>query len=264
MTAEARQTEADYRPAGDPRFARGASRVQRAPAPETLRLYKADWTAFVTWCEDQGLAALPADPGTVAGFLRASAEKLSPGALSRRVAAIGDQHRRRGLASPAVDAEVRAILRAARHAATRRRRAPPSPAQLARMAAACEGDLAGLRDRTLLLLAGAGLGRAALVGLDVEHVRITSAGAELAIVDQDGAAGFRTIGVPRDALFGACPVRALEDWLRSSDTRFGPVFRKIDRWGNLEYRRLGTDAIRRILRRRAPRRARRGHNAEAT
>jgi hypothetical protein len=33
------------------------------------------------------------------------------------------------------------------------------------------------------------------------------------------------------------------------------VFRKIDRWGNVEHRRLGTDAIRRILARRALRRA---------
>jgi hypothetical protein len=54
-----------------------------------------------------------------------------------------------------------------------------------------------------------------------------------------------------------CPVSALEDWLRASDTRFGPVFRKIDRWGNVEHRRLGADAIRRILARRTPRRQRR-------
>ena len=83
MAAEPRHLELDHRPTGDSPAARGWSRVQRAPAPETIRLYKADWTAFVTWCDDQGLAALPADPPTVAGFLRVSAEKLSPGALSR-------------------------------------------------------------------------------------------------------------------------------------------------------------------------------------
>jgi hypothetical protein len=32
----------------------------------------------------------------VAGFLGAAAERLSAGALGRRAAAIGDQHRRRG------------------------------------------------------------------------------------------------------------------------------------------------------------------------
>jgi hypothetical protein len=51
-------------------------------------------------------------------------------------------------------------------------------------------------------------------------------------------------------------VQALRDWLEASGTRFGPVFRKIDRWGTVEQRRLGTDAIRRILARRTPRRRR--------
>jgi hypothetical protein len=33
--------------------------------------------------------------------------------------------------------------------------------------------------------------------------------------------------------------------------RYGPVFRKVDRWGNIEHTRLGGDAVRDILRRRA-------------
>ena len=64
--------------------------------------------------------------------------------------------------------------------------------------------------------------------------------------------------VRRVASLGACPVRALKNWLDATDSRFGPVFRKVDRWGNVEYRRLGTDAIRRVLARRARRRVRHG------
>ena len=52
-----------------------------------------------------------------------------------------------------------------------------------------------------------------------------------------------------------CPVQALRDWLDTSHTLFGPVFRKIDRWGTLEHHRLGTDAVRRILAKRSLRRA---------
>jgi hypothetical protein len=58
-------------------------------------------------------------------------------------------------------------------------------------------------------------------------------------------------------------VQALRRWLESSDTRFGPVFRKIDRWGTLEQHRLCTDALRRILARRAPRRVRRTRKVSA-
>ena len=60
------------------------------------------------------------------------------------------------------------------------------PAQLACMAAAQPGDLAGLRDRTLLLLAAAGLGSAALIGLDAERICFTANAVELPVSQPAG------------------------------------------------------------------------------
>jgi hypothetical protein len=120
------------------------------------------------------------------------------------------------------------------------------------MAAYCPGDLAGLRDRALLLLA-AGFGGSGLVGLDAEQIRLPATGIDAVFPgDETERLPTRIVSVPRAASFSACPVHALDDWLRDSDTRFGPVFRKIDRWGNVEYRRLGADAVQRILGRRPP------------
>ena len=219
------------------------------------------------WCRAAGMVALPAAPDTVAAYLGSLSATLKPGALARRAAAVADRHRRTGHPSPRTDPAVRAVLRAARRArdVTRdagsdapdaptptppvRRRAPPGPAQLARMAARCPGDLAGLRDRALLLLAAAGLDPERLLALDHEHVRFTAQGAEL-VVSGAGARAGKGMAVARMAST-ACPVRALQDWLGRSDTRFGPVFRKVDRWGNVEHRRLRPDALRRIWRRRA-------------
>jgi hypothetical protein len=184
------------------------------PAAETTRLYKADWAAFATWCEATGVAALPADPATVSGFLGAAAARLSAGALGRRAAAIGDQHRRRGLASPVADPLVKAVLREARRSDRGARRAPPPrPAQLVRMATACPGDLAGQRDRALLLLA-AGLGRRAPVGLNVERLRFAAEVVELTLAGNPVC----QVVVPRGANPSACPVQALRDWLHASDT----------------------------------------------
>ena len=222
--------------------------------PGTRRLYAADWAAFVLRCRNGDQAALPADATTLAAYLQDQATRLGPGSLARRLAAIVNQHRRHGLEVPARDPIVRAVLRKARREARPRRRPAPSAAQLTRMASACPGDLAGLRDRALLLLAAQGLGGAALVGLDVEHIDFDHQGVTLRIVAADGAT--QTVTVPRAAERRLCPARVLEDWLRSSETRFGPVFRKIDRWGNLEHQRLGTDALRRILARRSLRRLR--------
>ena len=53
--------------------------------------------------------------------------------------------------------------------------------------------------------------------------------------------------IPRGASHDLCPVRALEDWLRAADLRYGPAFRKITRWGTVEPRALGEDAVRRVL-----------------
>ncbi len=66
----------------------------------------------------------------------------------------------------------------------------------------------------------------------------------------------RLVAMIRKPDHATCSVRALEDWLRTSDTTFGPVFRKIDRWGDLEHHRLNPDAIRCILIRRTLRRRR--------
>jgi len=220
--------------------------ARRAPAPETARLYAADWQAFTAWCQGAGMTALPAAPATVTAFLAAAGEggRCGAGALGRRAAAIADRHRQAGLSVPTADPAVKVVLQAARRAATPRRLPPPRPAQLLRMAATCPGDLAGLRDRALLLL--------------------TATSGELGI-RQAGPDGdrLRHVAIPRSVTLSTCPVQALADWLRASDTRFGPVFRKIDRWGNVEHARLGTDAIRRILARRTPRRRRRSRKAAA-
>jgi len=221
------------------------------------------------WCRQRTLIPLAAEAATVATFLREGATTLSAGALIRRAAAIAAKHRQSGFASPAADHAVTAILRVARRTATPRRPAPKPSATLIRMAMRCPRDLAGTRDRALLLLAANGLGRAALVGLDVEHIRFTTTAAELLLSALGGRASEGRAGEGRGAPVVVCratdrticPVQALRDWLDTSDTQFGPVFRKIDRWGTLEHHRLGTDAIRRILARRALRRTARFHRA---
>jgi site-specific recombinase XerD len=164
---------------------------RRPPAAETVRLYASDWAAFVSWCHAAARAPLPADPDAITAYLASLADTLSYGTLMRRLAAIADQHRQHGLAAPAIDPTGKALLREVRGAAIRRRRMQPPAALLARMAATCPGDLAGLRDRALLLLAAAtGLGRTALVNLDMEHIRFTTAGLELTISDyRDGGGG---------------------------------------------------------------------------
>jgi len=236
-------------------------------AAKTRQLYAADWAAFAAWCRRHDTQALPAAPGRVVAYLATlggagGPDGLGPGALARRVAAFGAMHRRHGHLPPGADPAVRAVLRALRTARPAapdpappaRRASPPHPAQLARRAAACPGDLAGLRDRALLLLLATGLGADDLLGLDREHVRLSDAGVlHLLLGDPAPAGGIgRVLALQRSPRLAACPVRALQDWLRVSDCRFGPVFRNVDRWGNVGHRRLTADGLRRIGQCRVP------------
>jgi hypothetical protein len=135
---------------------RGVSCVLALPW-KPLRLYASDWAAFVTWCRLAGATTLPATPAIVATYLTTLGERLSAGALARCAAAIAARHRSHGLASPASDPAVTTLLRHARRTATQWRALPPTGTRLTRMATACPADLAGLRDRAMLLLAATGL-----------------------------------------------------------------------------------------------------------
>src|SRR4051794_37270713 len=167
-----------------------------ALTPETLRAYAADWAHFSTWCATAGCEPLPAPPTAVAAYLATMAGLYSRSALERRLAAIGHQHRLRGLdwsaGHPAIRTTLRGIYR--QHGSRRRQAAALTSVELRKLVAACPGDLAGLRDRALLLLGFAGaLRRSELVGIDREHLRVTEAGLRVLLprskTDQGGKGG---------------------------------------------------------------------------
>jgi integrase len=235
---------------------RAKTYARQAHAPETLRAYAHDWAHFSAWCRAAGLTPVPASPQTVAAYLAALAPQYSRSALERRLAAIGHRHKLLGHdwlpGHPAIRSTLRGIFRS--HPTTHRRAAALTSAELKKMVAGCEENLAGIRDRALLLLGFAGaLRRAELVAIDYEHLSVGSAGLRLRIPSSktDVAGEGEELGIPRAKRKEHCPVRALEVWLERSDTRFGPVFRKVNRWGSIEPTRLGADAVRRILLRRA-------------
>lgn len=224
------------------------------PSAETLRLYAADWRAFGDWCRAHRAVAMPATVETLTAYLLEIAPKIGRGTLVRRRAAVAAMHRKHGMDVPVLDRAAFALLRKRARVSTYTP-TPATGAQLRHLAARCPRDLPGLRDRALFLcratvmdgILGASplmesqgatpLGLAWLLALEAEHVRFTEAGVAL---------GADPIILPRaDRIL--CAVRALQDWLRASDTTFGPVFRKIDRWGNVEHARLGPGAVRQIF-----------------
>ena len=196
--------------------------------------------------------AMPAAPVTVGAYLAAAGLGYALPTLRRRVAAIARAHRiaKHPLDTkhPAIRETLRGIARM--HGEPARRSVALTTSDIKRLVEVCGDDLAGLRDRALILLGFAGaLRRSELVGIDVEHVRSAPGGLRLLIPRSktDAAGEGAEIGIVRGAQPETCPVRALRAWLRAAEVTDGPVFRRVTWWNTIEGKRLHPDAVRQIL-----------------
>ena len=81
------------------------------------------WDAFVTWCETRGLAAAPANPWTLAAYIRSVENAMRYDALKRHVDQIGQMHFEQRRTRPDRDVMVRRLLDAARRREEAKKRA---------------------------------------------------------------------------------------------------------------------------------------------
>jgi site-specific recombinase XerD len=246
---------------------RAAAFARAAHSTATERAYRADWADFLSWCQSVGRAALPAEPITIGAFLSDRSETLKVSTIGRRVAAIANAHRIAGhgldTSHPAIASVLAGIRRT--YGTHQDAKAAILTEDLRRMVKALpQTTLWGVRDRCVLLVGFAGaFRRSELVALDLEDLKITSAGVEILIrrskTDQEGAG--RELGIPRSKKFSAtCPVAALEAWLElvkspvhlSDGPSAGPLFRAIDK-GRLTQRRLAGETVAEIVKRAASR-----------
>jgi integrase len=237
-------------------LARSQAYQSAADAASTLRAYKADLANFRAWCLERHLDPMPATPEIVGAYLADAGRGYALSTLRRRVAAIARAHRMTkqplDTRHPAIRETLRGIART--HGEPPRRSAALTTAEIKRLLCVCSDDAAGVRDRALFLVCFAGaLRRSELVGLDVEHVTWTPEGMRILITrsktDKEGAGA--EIGITHGRAGGTCPVAALKAWLTHSEISFGPIFRKVDRWGVVHTGRLDPDAVRQILKKRA-------------
>ena len=116
--------------------------------------------------------------------------------------------------------------------------------------------LSGLRDRALLLVGFAGaLRRSELARLQVGDVAVTPEGLRLVVrqakTDQEGRGLVKGIRYGEQRL--TCPVRSLRDWCRAAGIDEGPIFRGVDRHGNVAGSALSGRSVARIVKRAARR-----------
>jgi integrase len=222
----------------------------------TIRAYRSDWSAFTSWCASHRVTPLPATPETVASYLAELARDHKVATITRRLAAIAAAHRLAEVPSPTTHEGVRLVMAGIRRTlgTAPRQVRPILLDDLRAMVGTLGDDLAGVRDRAILLLGFAGaFRRSELVALDVDDLTFSDAGVVVNVrrsrTDQEGAG--REVGIPYGTVPVTCPVRALHSWLQVAGITDGPVFRRVDRHGHLGVGRLQPAAVAAVIKRAA-------------
>ena len=211
--------------------------IQESTSPATRRAYASDCRVFAAWCKSQSCQALPATSEVVAMFLADQAQAgANPSTLTRRVAAISYAHDSAGHESPTKSKLVAATLKGIRRAfgAGKKQKAPVTAERLTTMLANTPDTLIGVRDRAVLLLGFAGaFRRSELVALTVADLEDVAEGFRVHIrhskTDQEGQG--QTVAIYNGAKLR--PVSAVKAWLEAARITEGPVFRSINKGGNV-------------------------------
>ncbi len=210
---------------------------QNEKSAGTRRAYGSDFRIFVGWCEARGVLHLPAEPETVATFIAAEADAgTRPSTIGRRLAAIRYAHRLAGQPTP-TDAEIVGVtMRGIRRTVgtTKVKKAPATAEVVVDMLSHIPDTLTGKRDRALLLLGFAcALRRSELVALQVSDLDRVPGGLRVTIrrskTDQEGQG--KTIGVPAGGKL--LVAEQVATWLQAAGIAAGPIFRPINRHGQV-------------------------------
>ncbi len=238
------------------RYVRAATRDNtRRSYQAAIEHFEAHWGGF-----------LPATADSIARYLADHAEQHAVSTLRQRLAALSQWHISQGFPDPTKAPLVRQVLRGIRtlHPTPPRQAAPLLLQHLqtaverfeaeATQARACH-DLPALRrarrDTALLLLGfWRGFRGDELARLRVEHIR-AEAGVGITLFLPRSKGDREALGVQHrtPALKTLCPVTAYLQWIEVAGIAHGPVFRKIDCWGNLSDTPLNSNSLVGLLRR---------------
>lgn len=223
--------------------------IDASLADATRTAYRGDLDRFVGWG-----GSIPATDLQIAHYLADHAATHAPATLTRWVATIAKAHRAAGFQSPTGSELVRATLRGIRrsHGTAQRQAKPLMRDGLFTVLDMTGSDIRDVRDRALLLLGFAGgFRRSELVGLDVSDIEHVRQGIIVTLrhskTDQEGTG--RKIGIPLGRTRW-CPVAAITRWLDIAGITEGPMFRPVDRHGNVGAGRLSGEAVSIVVRER--------------
>ncbi|UZE94527.1 tyrosine-type recombinase/integrase [Alkalimarinus alittae] len=223
--------------------------LQAATSDNTRKTYRSAIRHFERWG-----GRLPTDNETLIRYLVDHAESLNTRTLEVRLTALSQWHRFQGFNDPAQDPTVRKTLKGI----GRTHGKPKKKAQALRLQDMVTmlthlnqqaPSLKRTRDKALLLIAYfGGFRRSELVMIEAGHLSWEPEGLIIELpkskTDQEGKGMLRAIPYGSKTV---CPVTSLKEWLADSDISEGPVFRPVNRWGQLQPKAMSPGSINDLL-----------------
>lgn len=222
--------------------------LRNATAANTRRAYQAAIRQF----EANG-GLLPATEQSIARYITDKATQLNPRTLSLHLTALSHWHSYQRLPDPTQSPSIRKLLTGIyrEHGRPKRKAKALYPEHIEKMMAHCQQNhhLKSFRDRALIQIAYFGaFRRSELIAMRVEHLHFDSKGLLILIpkskTDQTGEGKIKALPYGTGSI---CPVTAMKDWLTAAAINEGTVFRAINRWGELQTKRLHPDSINIII-----------------
>lgn len=226
-------------------------------AKNTQRAYATGWKSFLHWCSAVGANPLTTTQaeGLISCYIAHLASTGSKIATIRcYLSAILATYRARGIEINGKHSKLMDVLKGISRTLPKRptRKAPILTEDIFEMVRSIPlsrgplQNLPGIRDKALLLLGFSGaFRRSELVALTITDLTWTSEGVSALVVrsknDQQGEGLEKRI--PYTPNVETCPVTALREWLDVAEVKEGPIFRSIDRHGNISEKALSREAV---------------------
>ncbi len=227
--------------------------LKSSKAINTIRAYKSDFKDFGAFCAKHSFKFLPTEPKIVALYLTYLSSKDSKmSTLRRRLVSIGMMHKLKGhyldTKHPVIIENLMGIKR--KKGSFQRGKKPILINQLKAIVNVINEEkieeIKKIRDKTIILIGfGGGFRRNELISIDIEDLEFVPEGVKITLrrskTDQFGEGMIK--GLPYFSNQTYCPVTHLKKWIKISNIKDGPVFRRFAKGCSLKSHRLTDQSV---------------------
>ncbi len=227
--------------------------LKSSKAINTIRAYKSDFKDFGAFCAKHSFRTLPTEPKIVALYLTyLSGKDAKMSTLRRRLVSIGMIHKLKGhyldTKHPVIIENLMGIKRT--KGSIQRGKKPILINHLKAIVDVINKEkteeIKKIRDKSIILVGfGGGFRRTELISVDYEDLEFVPEGVKITLrrskTDQFGEG--MTKGLPYFSNEIYCPVTHLKKWIKISNIKDGPIFRRFAKGCSLTSNRLTDQSV---------------------